>query len=130
MRQMERLPSEVESVSDVLRNAGRNFVPYLVWLVCCGLGIGLLFLLPEMLELLIFRRVNPWHLRAYERWTPYLLGVVWIFWHFLILGYLLRSQRRERLLVASLYTIAVQLALFAVSARALLNSDFREFLLF
>lgn len=127
---MERLPSEVESVSDVLRNAGRNFVPYLVWLVCCGLGIGLLFLLPEMLELLIFRRVNPWHLRAYERWTPYLLGVVWIFWHFLILGYLLRSQRRERLLVASLYTIAVQLALFAVSARALLNSDFREFLLF
>ena len=130
MRQMERLPSEVESVSDVLRNAGRNFVPYLVWLVCCGLGIGLLFLLPEMLELLIFRRVNPWHLRAYERWTPYLLGVVWIFWHFLILGYLLRSQRRERLLVASLDTIAVQLALFAVSARALLNSDFREFLLF
>lgn len=130
MPQMERLPSEVESVADVLRQTGRNFIPYMIWLACCGLGISLLFLLPEILELVIFRRVNPWHLRAYERWTPYVLGVVWISWHFLILAYLIRSQRNGRLLIASLIALAVQLALFAISATAVSHSELRELLLF
>ena len=127
---MERLPSEFESVADVWNRAGRNFLPYLIWLVCCALGLSFLFLLPETLELLIFRRVNPWHLRAYERWTPYVLGTVWILWHFLILGYLHRSQRRGRLLIASLIVLSVQLALFGISATAIFYTDFRDFLLF
>lgn len=127
---MDRLPSEVESVFDVWKQAGQHVVQYLIWLLCCTLALGLVFLLHEVLETLIFLRVNPWHLRAYEKWSIYVLGIVWIVCVFLIEGYLRRSQRSGRLLVASLMVLSVQLALIAISAAAVYFTEFRDFLLF
>ena len=127
---MDRLPSEVESVYDVSKQAGQYIVQYVIWLLCCTLGLGLVFLLHENLETLIFLRVNPWHLRAYEKWSNYLLGKVWIVCIFLIECYFRRSQRRGRLLAAHLTVLSVELALIAISATALFYTDFRDFLLF
>ena len=127
---MDRLPAEVESVFDVCKQAGKHVIQYAIWLVCCALGLGLIFLLHENLETAIFLRVNPWHLRAYEKWSIYLLGMVWIVCIFLIEGYLSRSQRKGRLLAASLTVLSVELALITMSAAALYYTDVRDFLLF
>jgi len=131
---MERLPSEVDSVFDVWKQAGQHIVKYLIWLLCCILGFALVFLLHENLEEFIFLRVNPWHLRAYEKWSIYALGMIWIVAVFLIEGYLRRSQRNGRLLYASLIVLSSQLALIVISAAAIYDRDFenfvRNFLLF
>ena len=72
---MERLPSETESVWDLFKQAGKQISHYLIWFLCFALGLGLVLLLHENLEVLLFLRVNPWHLRAYKLWSIVVLGL-------------------------------------------------------
>lgn len=123
---MDRLPSETESVFDVWKQACNHVVHYSVWLICCFLGLGLLFLVHENLTTFIFLRVNPWSLRAYDKWGIYLLGMIWIVGMFLVEGYLRGSHRRGRLLTATLTVLSAQLLLIAVSAASLYFRDVRD----
>ena len=127
---MDNLPSETESVFDVLRQAGKQITHYLVWFLSFALGLMFLFLLHEILEVILFLRVNPWHLRAYRLWSIFLLGMALIVCMFLIEGYLRHSRRKGRVLGASVTVLSVQLALIAISAAALYFSNIRDFLLF
>lgn len=127
---MDRLPSETESVFDVFKQAGRQVSHYIIWFLSFALGLALILLLHEVLEVVLFLRVNPWHLRAYRVWSIFVLGMLLIVGMFLIEGYLRRSRGRGRLLSAYLTVLLVELALIALSAAALYYTNIRDFLLF
>ena len=127
---MDRLPSETESVFDIVKQAGRQVSHYIIWFLSFGLGLGLILLLHEVLEVVLFLRVNPWHLRAYRVWSIFVLGMFLIVGMFLIEGYLRRSRSRGRLLNAYLTVLSVELALIGVTAAALYYRNIRDFLLF
>jgi ABC-type Fe3+-siderophore transport system permease subunit len=127
---MDRLPAETESVFDVFKQAGKQVSHYLLWFFCFALGLGFIMLFHEILEVVLFLRVNPWHLRAYRLWSIFLLGMALIVSMFLIEGYLRRSRRDGRLLGASLTVLSVQVALIGIFAAALYFTDIRDFLLF
>ena len=127
---MDRLPSETESVLDIFRQAGRQISHYLIWFLSFALGLGLIFLLHEILEVLLFLRVNPWHLRAYRVWSIFVLGMVLVVCMFLVEGFLRRSRGKGRLLSATLTVLSIEVVLIALSAAALFYSDVRDFLLF
>ncbi|MCY3902417.1 MAG: hypothetical protein OXF62_12185 [Caldilineaceae bacterium] len=127
---MERLPSETESVWDLFKQAGKQISHYLIWFLCFALGLGLVLLLHENLEVLLFLRVNPWHLRAYKLWSIVVLGIAFIVCIFLIEGYLRRSRNEGRLFSAILKVLSIELTLIAVSAVTLYLKNLRDFLLF
>ena len=127
---MDRLPSETETVFDVFKQAGRQVSHYFIWFLSFALGLGLILLLHEVLEVVLFLRVNPWHLRAYRVWSIFVLGMFLIVGMFLIEGYLRRSRSRGRLLSAYLTVLSVELALIGVTAGALYYRNIRDFLLF
>jgi len=127
---MDRLPSETESFWDLFKQAGKQISHYLIWFLFFGLGLGFVLLVHENLEVLLFLRVNPWHLRAYRLWSIVVLGIAFIVCIFLIEGYLRRSRSNGRLVSAFLKVLSVELALIAVSAAALYMKDLRDFLLF
>ena len=127
---MDRLPSETESVLDVFRQTGRQISHYLIWFLSFALGLGLILLLHELLEVLLFLRVNPWHLRAYRVWSIFVLGIVLVVCMFLVEGFLRSSRGKGRLLSATLTVLSIELALIALSAAALFYTDVRDFLLF
>ena len=127
---MDRLPSETESVLDIFRQAGKQISHYLIWFLSFALGLGLLFLLHEILEVLLFLRVNPWHLRAYRVWSIFVLGMALVVCMFLVEGFLRRSRSKGRLLSATLTVLSRELVLIALSAAALFYTDVRDFLLF
>jgi len=127
---MDRLPSETESVLDLFKQTGKQISHYLIWFLCFVLGLGLVLLLHENLEVLLFLRVNPWHLRAYRLWSIVVLGIAFIVCIFLIEGYLRRSRSEGRFLGAFLKVLSIELSLIAVSAGALYMKNLRDFLLF
>jgi len=127
---MERLPSETESVLDIFRQAGRQISHYIIWFLSFALGLGLILLLHELLEVLLFLRVNPWHLRAYRVWTIFVLGMFLIVGMFLVEGFLRRARSRGRFLSAYLTVLSVELALIGISAGALYFRQIRDFILF
>lgn len=127
---MERLPSETESVWDLFKQAGKQISHYLIWFLCFALGLGLVLLLHENLEVLLFLRVNPWHLRAYKLWSIVVLGIAFIVCIFLIEGYLRRSRNEGRLFSAILKVLSIELTFIAVSAVTLYLKNLRDFLLF
>ncbi len=127
---MDRLPSETESVLDIFRQAGKQISHYLIWFLSFALGVGLILLLHEILEVLLFLRVNPWHLRAYRVWSIFVLGMALVVCMFLVEGFLRRSRSKGRLLSATLTVLSLELVLIALSAAALFYTDVRDFLLF
>ncbi len=127
---MDRLPSESESVLDVFRQAGIQLSHYILWFLSFALGIGLILLFHEILEVVLFLRVNPWHLRAYRVWSIFILGMALMVCMYLIEGHFRRSRREGRLLGASLRVFSIQLALIAMCAAALYFRNIRDLILF
>lgn len=127
---MDRLPSETDSVFDLFKQTGKQISHYLIWFLCFALGLGLVLLLHENLDVLLFLRVNPWHVRAYRLWSIVLLGIAFIVCIFLVEGYLRRSRHEGRLVGAFVKVLSIELTLIAVSAAALYLKNLRDFLLF
>ena len=112
---MDKLSPEIESIPDIWKRFARHVVHYVLWLVSCALGLWLIFLLRWNLNDALFLRVNPWHLRAYDRWSIYVMGIVWIVCIFLIEGYLRQSLRSGRLHIAAGWIFSVLIGLIALS---------------
>lgn len=127
---MDRLPSETETVVDVFKQAGKQVSHYIIWFLSFAMGLGFIFLLHELLQVAIFLRVNPWHLRAYRLWSIFIMGMALIVCMFLIEGHLRRARSEGRLLGASLTVLSTELLLIGISAAALYYRDIRDFFLF
>ncbi len=72
---------------------------YAGWIGLFLLSLWLVFLLQRnIVEDLLFMRVNPWQLRGLGQWSVYVFGAIWIVYVFLSEGYL-----RQGLLQGVLY---------------------------
>lgn len=89
---------------------------YVLWLLICGIGLWLIFLIrTNLVEDVFFMRLDPWQLSAIDRWAIYGFGALWIFSIFLIEGYLRRAVEQGRLFIVAGRILLIQLALVALS---------------
>ncbi len=96
--------------------AVRYIACYLIWFLICGLALWLIFLFQtNLVEDILFLRVNPWQLRTLDKWFIYVAGAVWIVAVFLIEGYLRKGVEQGKLLIRSGRILAVLLAFIALS---------------
>ncbi len=94
----------------------KYIVCYLLWFLICGIALWLVFLIRQnIVDDIFFLRVNPWQLRAIDRWSFFALGTVWIVAIFLIEGALRKSLEEGRLLIRAGQFLAIELALVALS---------------
>lgn len=94
----------------------RYLALYALWIGICAIGFWLIFLIrTNLVEDIFFLRVNPWQLRAVDRWSVYVLGAVWIVGVFLVEGYLRRALERGRLLVSAGKILLIETVLVALS---------------
>jgi hypothetical protein len=94
----------------------RYILCYLLWIFISGIALWLVFLIRQnLVEDIFFLRVNPWQLRAIDRWSFFVLGSVWIVAIFLIEGALRKALEEGRFWERSGMILLVQLALIAVS---------------
>ncbi len=78
---------------------------YASWIVLFLLGLWLVFLLQRnIVEDLLFMRVNPWQLRGLSQWSVYVFGAIWLVYVFLAEGYL-----RQGLLQGTLHRRLVRI---------------------
>lgn len=89
---------------------------YLLWFLICAIGLWLVFLLRDnMVEDVFFLRVNPWQLRAIDRWAVYGFGALWFVGIFLVEGIMRRALAKGRFLVTVGKILGIELALVALS---------------
>lgn len=113
---MDKLSPEVESTADIWKQVGQHIAYYGLWLLNSALSFWIIFLLrTNLVEDLLFLRINPWQLRALDRWFIYAMGIVWIVWIFWLEGYLRRSVQSGRLLITAARLLLVQFGLIVFS---------------
>ncbi len=107
---------ENDSSPNIWILAVRYTACYLIWFLISAIGLWLLFLIrSNLVEDILFLRVNPWQLRALDRWFIFAMGALWIFVIFLLEGYLRKGVEQGKLLIRSGRILLVQLTLIALS---------------
>jgi len=73
---------------------------YLLWFLFCALAFFALWRVHAILiDSIFFGRVDPWQLRAIDKWSLWVMGVGWVVGIFLSEGYLRKGVEKGRLLV-------------------------------
>lgn len=89
---------------------------YLFWFVISGLGLVIVFLLRQnVVEDLLFLRINPWQLQAVDRFFIYGMGAIWLTAVMFGEGYLRHSVEIGKLWPRIWRILAVESAVFALS---------------
>jgi hypothetical protein len=89
---------------------------YLLWFLICGIGLWLIFLLRRnLVEDILFMRINPWQLRAIDRGMIFFLGAVWVVSIFLLEGYLRKGVEQGKLWLRAGRILFVQLTIAGLS---------------
>lgn len=118
---MEKFPMRGESPDQQSSPGTLLFIAqyvalYILWFVISGIGLWLVFLIRDnLVEDIFFLRINPWQLRAVDRWAIFGLGAVWIVSVFLVEGYLRRLLDDGRFLAGVGRILLVELCLVALS---------------
>ncbi len=113
---MDNKTPDGRSISSTWALAGRHILLYALWLTICAIGFWLIFRIrANLVEGLFFLQVNPWQLRALDRWVLYGLGLCWIVSIFLVEGYLRSALNRGRLLPIAGRILFIGLALIGLS---------------
>lgn len=94
-------------------------VCYLFWFLGSGLALWILFLLrTNLVEDLLFLRLNPWQLRAADRFFIFGMGAAWIVGVMLCEGYLRNGiengklwQRIGKILAVEAFVVLLSLAI-------------------
>lgn len=89
---------------------------YALWILICAIGMGIVFLIRRnLVEDIFFLRVNPWQLRAIDRWAFFGLGIVWVVAIFLIEGALRQAVEQGKLWRRAGWILLVQLVVVGIS---------------
>ncbi|MBI3960668.1 MAG: hypothetical protein HY328_17805 [Chloroflexi bacterium] len=81
---------------------GQYILVYIFWFLFCALAFWAIWLIrTNLVEDIFFMRVNPWQLRAIDRWSIWVMGAGWVVGIFLVEGYLRKSIEQGRLLVST-----------------------------
>jgi len=71
---------------------------YIAWIILSALGFLLIFQVREgLLAITMALRLNPWAPQAIDRWSIYIMGMIWVFAVFSLEGYLKTSTKKYRL---------------------------------
>lgn len=107
---------ESEASPSIWILAIRYVACYLIWFLAGGLGLWLIFLFrTNLVEDVLFMRVNGWQVGAIDRWFVYVGGCVWIVAVFLLEGYLRKGVEEGKLRIRAGKILATQFALIALS---------------
>jgi len=91
---------ETDSETPTLWVVGRYILAYLLWFLFCALAFYAIWRVrANLVEDIFFMRVNPWQLRAIDRWSLWIFGAIWIVGIFLSEGYLRKGVDKNRLLI-------------------------------
>ena len=94
----------------------KYFVCYLSWILLGVVGFWLIFQLrANLVEDVLFMRVNPWQLRAIDLFFMTGLGAAWLFAVMWSEGYLRNSIEEGRLSIRIGRLLLIELALIALS---------------
>lgn len=108
--------SDIETPPTGWALAGLYIVCYASWFLLCGLGLWLIFLLrTNLVDDILFMRVNTGVLRAIDRWGLWLMGAGWIFGIFLVEGHLRQALERGRLWSTIGRFLGIELGLIGLS---------------
>lgn len=89
---------------------------YVLWGVTSAIGMWLIFLIRRnLVEDIFFMRVNAWQLSAIDRWSVFVMGIVWVTSIFLIEGYLRTAVEQGKLWRRAGRVLVVQLLLVGTS---------------
>lgn len=100
------------AVVTVLRYASYLFW----WLFLSALGGVLAWSLQiNIFDLGIWLRWNPWLVRGVDRWSIFVIGLLWISYIFAIEGYLRTAVPQQRLWVKTRRVLVIMLILCAIS---------------
>lgn len=94
----------------------KNILMYLVWFLFCGLTFWAIWLVrTNLIEDIFFMKLDPWQLRAVDRWSIWVMGAIWVVGIFLAEGYLRKGIEKERLWNHIVKLLAVPGVLIALS---------------
>lgn len=113
---MNRGSVKTDSESPQWRTIGQYILAYLLWFFFCAIAFFAIWRVQAILVSdLFFMRVNPWQLRAIEKWALWLMGAVWVVGIFLSEGYLRKGVEKNRLFVytGKLFLIPVLIIAFS-----------------
>lgn len=89
---------------------------YLLWILIGAIGVWIIFLVRRnLVEDLFFLQVNPWQLRAIDRWAIFGFGMVWVVAIFLIEGYLRHAVEKGKLWQRAGRILLIQATIAATS---------------
>lgn len=99
---MNRGSVKTDSESPKWSTIAQYILAYFLWFVICALSFWVIWLVrTNLVEDVFFMRVDPWQLRAIDRWSLWVMGIGWIVGIFLCEGYLRSAVEKGRLLVST-----------------------------
>ncbi len=113
---MNRGSAKTGSENPDWRTIGQYILAYLLWFLFCALAFLAIWQVRTMLvDHIFFGRVDPWQLRAIDRWSIWLMGAGWVVGIFLSEGYLRKGVEKNRLLVYAGKLFLIPAIIVAVS---------------
>ena len=96
---MERGSVKTDSESPRWATIIQYVLVYIIWFLFCAVSFWAIWMVRTILVSdILFGRVDPWQLRAIDRWSLWVMGVAWVVTVFLVEGYLRKGVEKGRLL--------------------------------
>ena len=113
---MNRGSVKIDSASPNRSTIAQYILAYIFWFLFCALAFWAIWLVhADLIEIVFFGRVDPWQLRAIDRWSLWLMGVGWVVGIFFSEGYLRKGVEKGRLLAYTGKLFLIPLSVIALS---------------
>lgn len=113
---MNRESVKTDSGSPGWGTVAQYIFAYILWIGFCALSFWIIWLVrTNLIEDIFFMHVNPWQLRALDRWSVWVMGAGWIVAIFLAEGYLRTAVEKGRFWISAGKLFAVTLGIIALS---------------
>lgn len=117
-------PPENNSSPPLSRLIGLYIACYTIWIAICAAGLWLLFQAVQLATTLaLYFRLNPWQVRAVDKWGVFVLGLVFFAAILILEGYLRQSVPKGQFwskATRSLFVLII-IAAFVVGSNLLLK---------
>ena len=108
--------AKTDSEFPSFRVIGQYLLAYLLWFLFCALTFWIIWRVrANLVDDIFFMRVNPWQLRAIDRWSILVMGCAWVVGIFLAEGYLRKGVEKGRLFLHIRKLFLVPLVIIALS---------------
>lgn len=113
---MKRGSARTDSDNQSWGAVAQYILAYLLWFLFSALCFWAIWLIrTNLVEDIFFGKVDPWQLRAIDRWSVWLLGAVWVVGIFLAEGYLRTGVEKNRMLAHTAKLFLIPILIIALS---------------